>query len=133
MDNKTSISQFINSGLTNLGDFTTINSFDGAFLFVNLENKSQILTNGGERDNYEIPVGESVSIPIVFEYFLSEKQTISKRLMFDIRNSLITNPLNYIIELTANYDTSLSTNMYGNDFESQNTSNILIVDDASQY
>lgn len=131
LDNKTSISQFINSGLTNLGDFTTINSFDGAFLFVNLENKSQILTNGGERDNYEIPVGESVSIPITFEYFLSEKKSISKRIMFDIRNSLLTNPLNYILELTANYDTSLNVNMY-NTNDVSNMSNVLLKDEANK-
>jgi hypothetical protein len=131
LDNKTSISQFINSGLTNLGDFTTINSFDGAFLFVNLENKSQILTKGSERDNYEIPVGESVSIPITFEYFLSEKKSISKRIMFDIRNSLLTNPLNYILELTANYDTSLNVNMYNTNDES-NMSNVLLKDEANK-
>jgi hypothetical protein len=31
--------------------------------------------------------------------------------MFDIRNSLITNPLNYILELTAHYDSSFNANI----------------------
>ena len=85
---------------------------------------SQILTEGGERDNKVIPVGESVSIPIVFEYYLSVKENISKRIMFDLRNSLVTNPLNYIIEITANYDNSLHAEMYDN-------TEAAIVDDAS--
>jgi hypothetical protein len=133
LDDSTSISKFVSSNVTNVGKLNTTSAFDGGFLFVNLENKSQILTKGGERDNYEIPVGESVSIPIVFEYFLSEKQKISKRLMFDIRNSLLTNPINYILELTANYDTSLNANIYENNIENQNTSNMYLVDDASKY
>jgi hypothetical protein len=35
--------------------------------------------------------------------------------MFDLRNSLITNPLNYIIEITANYDNSLQGEIYKNE------------------
>jgi hypothetical protein len=53
--------------------------------------------------------------------------------VFDIRNSLLTNPINYILELTANYDTSLNANIYENNIENQNTSNMYLVDDASKY
>ena len=123
LDNETSISTFASklSAHPYLGENK---NYDGAFLYVNLENMSQILTEGGERDNKVIPVGESVSIPIVFEYYLSVKEKISKRIMFDLRNSLVTNPLNYIIEITANYDNSLHAEMYDNTLTA-------ITDDAS--
>ena len=99
-----------------------IYNYDGAFLYVNLENMSQILTSGAEKDSKIIPVGESVSIPIVFEYFLSNMQSISKMIMFDLRNSLISNPLNYILEITANYDNSLQHNIYNTEItNSDNT------------
>jgi hypothetical protein len=123
LDNETAISTFASklSAHPQLGESK---NYDGAFLYVNLENISQILTEGGERDNKVIPVGESVSIPIVFEYYLSVKEKISKRIMFDLRNSLVTNPLNYIVEITANYDNSLHAEMYDN-------TEAAIVDDAS--
>ena len=44
--------------------------------------------------------------------------------MFDIKNSLLNNPLNYILELTANYDTSLEANL-------DNLSTITISDEAT--
>lgn len=111
LDNETSISRFISTVNTSNENLQSVKDFDGAFLYVNLQNTSELLTDGSEKGNYEIKVGESVSIPIVFEYFLSQKQTISKKLMFDIKNSLLSNPLNYILELTANYDTSLEVNL----------------------
>lgn len=84
-------------------------AFSGAFLYVNLDNSMSLITNGGEKDNYEIKVGESISIPIVFEYFFDSVQnsetyseTYTKTIMFDIRKSLLTNPLNFILEITAN-------------------------------
>lgn len=130
LDDSTSISKVVSSNVTNLGKLNTTSAFDGGFLFVNLENRSQVLTKGGERDNYEIPVGESVSIPIVFEYFLSELKSISKRLMFDIRNSLITNPLNYILELTAHYDSSFNANISD---EENNEDLLNLSDGATNY
>ena len=114
LNEDTKISEFA-AKVKNVGtnqSFTTIGNYDGAFLYVNLDNSTHITTKGGERDNKEIPVGESVSIPIVFEYFLSEKEKITKRIMFDLRHSLVVNPLNYIIEITANYDNSLQANVY---------------------
>lgn len=114
LDNSTSITDFINATKDNgriNNKLKDISGYDGAFLFVNLNNMSELLTDGSERGNKEIKVGESVSIPIIFEYFLSEKQTITKRMMFDIKNSLLNNPLNYIIELTANYDRSLEVSI----------------------
>lgn len=127
LTSSTSISQFAKTGDkvdTRNDNLSEVKSFDGAFLFVNLNNTSELLTDGSDKGNKEIKIGESVSIPIVFEYFLSEKQTITKRIMFDIKNSLLNNPLNYILELTANYDTSLEANL-------DNLSTITISDEAT--
>jgi len=104
-------SAFVKFGNSN-APFANPDNYDGGFLYVNLDNSTHILTDGGERDSKIIPVGESVSIPIVFEYYLSKKEKISKRIMFDLRHSLVANPLNYIIEITANYDNSLQANIY---------------------
>ena len=75
---------------------------------VKVGGKQYYVTEGSEIyvEKLNAASGESVSIPIVFEYYLSVKENISKRIMFDLRNSLVTNPLNYIIEITANYDNS---------------------------
>ena len=80
-----------------------------------MDNTSQILTDGTERGNKVIKVGESVSIPIVFEYYLNSKQSITKTIIFELRNSIITNPINYIIEITGNYDNSLQGDIYRSD------------------
>ena len=125
----TPISQFTKtSGKVDTKNYmlTDIESFDGAFLFVNVNNTSELLTDGTERGNVEIKVGESISVPIVFEYFLSQKQQITKRLMFDIKKSLIETPLNYIFELTANYDSSLEANI-------DNVHTTVISDEATQF
>ena len=115
LDNKTSISEWISAG-KQASRFEGLqeNKFTGAFLYVNLDNKTSLITKGGEKDNYEIKVGESVSVPVVFEYFFyngnnaDSKDKLVKTIMFDIRNSLINNPLNYILEITANNITNLS-------------------------
>ena len=114
LNNETSISEFA-SRLPENSPLNKISNYDGGFIYVNLENKSQILTGGGERDRKIISIGASISIPFMFEYFLSSTEKISKCLMFDLRNSLITNPLNYIIEITANYDNSLQGEIYKNE------------------
>ena len=39
---------------------------------------------------------------------------ISKSLYFDIRNSLISNPKHYMIEVTGNYDYTATGDIYSN-------------------
>lgn len=111
LTNTTSISKFTSEVNTNNNNLSDTTGFDGAFLFVNLDSSKQIITDGSEKGNYEIEVGKSVSIPIVFEYFLSKKQNITKTLMFDLRPSLLNNPITYTIEITANYDNSLDSQL----------------------
>ena len=124
LSSETSISEFINNVNVNNTEINEIKDYDGAFLFVNLLNSTQLSTDGSDKGNKEIGVGESISIPLTFEYFLNDKNSISKTIMFDIKHSLLTEPLNYILEITANYDTSLETNMYSN--------NVMINDYATE-
>ncbi len=85
----------------------------GAFLYPNILSTSQILTAGGQFDYKVINAGNSMSIPIVFEYFVNaDLPVISKSLYFDLRNSLINDPIHYMIEVTGNYDYSTTGEIY---------------------
>ena len=114
LDDKTSIANFA----TNYQpiNFNVQSDFNGAFLFPNILSKEQLLTEGGEKDSVFVEVGESKVIPIVFEYYVdgTDMTKISKSLYFDIRNSLISNPKHYMIEVTGNYDYTATGDIYSN-------------------
>ena len=115
LDSSTSINNFFTKYKPN--SFSSDSSFCGAFLYPNLSSKSIIMTNGGEKDSISIDVSSTISIPIVFEYYLdgySDNRSISKSLYFDIRNSLISNPLHYMIEIIGNYDFTSTGDIYNN-------------------
>ena len=89
--------------------------FIGAFLYVDIISKEQVLTEGDEKDSVFLEVGESKAIPIVFEYYVdSTTSSISKSLYFDIRNSLIRDPYHYMVEIVGNYDYTASGDIYSN-------------------
>lgn len=114
LDDKTSIANFAtNYQPTN---FNVQSDFNGAFLFPNILSKEQLLTEGGEKDSVFVEVGESKVLPIVFEYYVdgTNMTKISKSLYFDIRNSLISNPKHYMIEVTGNYDYTATGDIYSN-------------------
>ena len=69
---------------------------------------------GPEKSYVFVDAGESISIPIVFEYYLdgSSKTKISKSLYFDIKNSLVANPVHYLIEVTGNYDLTATGDVF---------------------
>lgn len=124
LDDQTSLTEVMNKvyystkGASDANDTnsTTVSStsqFVGGFLYPNLLSKSQILTSGGEQASKTIDMGSSLSIPIVFEYYVeSGKSTITKSLYFDLRNSLISDPLHYMIEVTGNYDYTTTGEIY---------------------
>lgn len=121
LDDKTSLSGVIrNIYRSNTSDSsaTAVSNTDdliGGFLFPNLLSKSQILTDGGNTSAKYIDVGGSISIPIVFEYYVESSQpTITKSMYFDLRNSLITDPLHYMLEVTGNYDYTTTGEIYKN-------------------
>jgi len=102
-----SISEFIK----NLSK-SNLNYYNGAFLVPELLSKNQIICSSKNRNQYEVlEVGKSLSIPLLFEYFLvpndnSSKISISKSLAFDIKTSLNKDPEHYILTVTAKYDYS---------------------------
>lgn len=112
LDNTISITDFFSKykpkGFKNGSDFC------GAFLYPELNNKNVVMTNGGEKDSISIDVSGSITIPIVFEYYLDDTKnsSITKSIYFDIRNSLISNPLHYMIEITGNYDFTATGDVY---------------------
>ena len=124
LDDQTSLTEVMNKvyySSKGMGDANEKNSpsvsstsqFVGGFLYPNLLSKAQILTSGGEQASKTIDMGSSLSIPIVFEYYVeSGKSAITKSLYFDLRNSLISDPLHYMIEVTGNYDYTTTGEIY---------------------
>ena len=105
LSNETTFDDFMSGG--SVVEFNNTNMFVGGFLYPNLLSMQSVLTTGKEKDSKYIEVGESLSIPIVFEYYVnSNVSSITKSLYFDLRNSLISDPLHYMIEVTGNYDFS---------------------------
>lgn len=85
----------------------------GACLYPNLLSKSQVMTDGGEYGAKYIETGGSLSIPIVYEYYVeSTLPKITKSIYFDLRNSLISDPIHYMIEITGNYDYTTTGEIY---------------------
>lgn len=114
LDNATSILSFFNKYKPK--GFNAEKDFCGAFVYPNLNNKNVLMTDGGEKDSISIDVSGSITIPIVFEYYLdgTNYSSITKSMYFDIRNSLIRNPLHYMIEITGNYDFTATGDIYNN-------------------
>lgn len=115
LDPDTTFDSFLATGSAT--NFTNVSSFTGGFLYPELISKDQIITEGEEKSSKYIEVGESISIPIVFEYFVdSSMKNIKKSLYFDLRNSLVKDPQHYMIEIVGNYDfTSQNMTLYTND------------------
>lgn len=119
IDSSTSIVNFLND-YQPMG-FTQDTDFSGAFLYPELLSRATIMTEGGSNDHVYIDEGEQLTIPIVFEYYLDGNKTetvdhtkVTKSLYFDLRNSLIKNPVHYMIEVTGNYDFTSTGDMYSN-------------------
>ena len=91
---------------------TDLENLFGAFLYPNILSKSQIVSE--EKDNIKyIEVGDSLTIPIVFEYFTTaNKPSITKSLFFDIKHSTVADVKHFLIEVTGNYDFTTSSEVY---------------------
>ena len=105
LDKDSSISEFIARNTVN-GVNPGTNTFIGAFLYPDITGRSSILTGGKYNDYIELESGKTISIPITFEYYIDGDylKKVTKALYFDLRDSLVNEPLHYMIELTANYD-----------------------------
>lgn len=99
----------INSTFQSLSDFT------GAFLYPDLDTISQLTIDG---DNLLIKPGESVAVPITFEYFLpidtstDSKSSIKKSLVFAIKDSLYEDEKYFEVELTGNASSASINSIY---------------------
>lgn len=85
------------------------NIYTGGFLYPDIKSINNLLTDGGERSSLLIKPGESVTIPITFEYYINKDNTdsssqnsISKSIIFAIKDSLSLGPKYYEIEVTGN-------------------------------
>lgn len=115
LDSDTTFDTFLSSGTCKY--FDGISKFEGGFLYPELISKDQIMTDGEEKSSKYIEVGESLSIPVVFEYYVtSSRKNIKKSIYFDLRNSLVKDPQHYMIEIVGNYDfTSQNMALYTSD------------------
>jgi hypothetical protein len=121
LDDKTSISNFL-ANYVPLG-FSDTSDFCGAFIYPDILSREQIMTEGQSNDKVFIDEGEQLVIPVVFEYYLDGKvdedsginnTEITKSLYFDLKSSLIKNPVHYMIEMTGHYDMTSTGDVYGN-------------------
>lgn len=124
LDEQASISEFIINNKVN-GINPSINTFVGAFLYPDITGRSTILTEGGYNSYIEIEVGKSISVPVIFEYYIDGEilKTITKGLYFDLRDSLVNDPQHYMVEITANYDYTSTGSLLN--------SSTLLVDEAT--
>lgn len=110
LDSDTNISSFIKTVSSDNPYFTNMSDFNGAFFYVDLDTMSQVAT---DESNMLIQAGESIEIPVTFEYFIDqnsfERQNIKKTLIFAIKDSLYQDEKYYEIELSCNMN-SLSAN-----------------------
>ena len=119
LDSQTSVASF-NNDYSPQG-FRQDSDFAGAFLYPELLSRETVLTEGASNSHIFIDKGEKLTVPVVFEYYLDGNKTetvdhtsVTKSLYFDIRNSLIKNPVHYMIEMTGYYDTTATGDMYNN-------------------
>lgn len=97
-------------------NFKDVDNYIGAFLYPNIMSKETLLTEGGnEKDSKYIEVGESLTIPITFEFFANDKKPkVSRSIYFDIRNSLISDPKHFMVEVIGHNEYSASNDIYTN-------------------
>lgn len=126
LDENTSIDEYIENiqstgNINNTKYFLNKENYAGAFLYPDLDNISQIMTSGGERSSIVIKPGESISIPLTFEYFLpstdSENSSdilnkISKKLVFAIKDSISSDGRYFELEVTGNRSSNFSDSIY---------------------
>ena len=83
-------------------NFNSISDLYGMFLIPNLLNKSQIICDNDKNNQYKkLNVGESISIPLLCEYFMDNNENfdIYKTIAFSLQTSLTKDIDNYILKV----------------------------------
>lgn len=113
LDSDTNISSFIQSISSNNTAFTSISDFNGAFLYPDLDSMSQITT---DENSYLIKAGDSIEIPITFEYFIDadsfDKDNIKKTIVFTLKDSLYQDEKYFELEITGNINSLNTSSIY---------------------
>lgn len=109
---ETSVTAFINEPNANL---TGVN-IKGAFLYPELPSDTYLLCSNKEltKQYKTIPAGNSISVPVIFEYYLDVNDTddslnkIEKTICFDLRPSIDKEYDHYIFTIIANKNNTLN-------------------------
>ena len=128
LDEKTNINDFIKAGekgSNNQNEVeTAINTnflksvnYTGAFLYPDIDTIQQVQIQDGDKQSVIIRPGESISIPITFEFYIanddnSTQSSISKSLIFCIKDSQYNEPKYYEIEITGNNSINDTNSIY---------------------
>lgn len=128
LDEKTNINDFIKAGIkgsNNQNDTETIlnnnfldsKNYTGAFLYPDIDIIQQVQIQDGDKQSLVIRPGESISIPITFEFYIatddnSTQSSISKSLIFCIKDSQYNEPKYYEIEITGNNSINDTNSIY---------------------
>lgn len=123
LDENTNINDFTNSIKKYNSENESINKnflepsqFTGAFLYPDIDTLQQIQIQDGDKSVMVIRPGESVSIPITFEFYISSDDTkqssISKSLIFCIKDSQYQEPKYYEVEITGNNSINDTNSIY---------------------
>lgn len=128
LDEKTNINDFIKAGekgTNNQNEVeTAINTnflksvnYTGAFLYPDIDTIQQVQIQDGDKQSVIIRPGESISIPITFEFYIatddnSTQSSISKSLIFCIKDSQYNEPKYYEVEVTGNNSINDTNSIY---------------------
>lgn len=123
LDENTNINDFTNSIKKYNSENESINKnflepsqFTGAFLYPDIDTLQQIQIQDGDKNSMVIRPGESVSIPITFEFYISsddiKQSSISKSLIFCIKDSQYQEPKYYEVEVTGNNSINDTNSIY---------------------
>ena len=128
LDEKTNINDFIKAGqktATNKNDaenainnnFLETKNYTGAFLYPDIDTIQQVQIQDGDKQSIVIRPGESISIPITFEFYIAgddntTQSSISKSLIFCIKDSPYNEPKYYEVEITGNNSINDTNSIY---------------------
>ena len=94
-------------------NFESISDLYGMFLIPNLLNKSQIICDNDKNNQYKkLNVGESMSIPLLCEYFINNNENfdIYKTIAFSLQTSLTKDIDNYILKIIVSNKLKYNSN-----------------------
>ena len=98
-------------------NFLESKNYTGAFLYPDIDTIQQVQIQDGDKQSLVIRPGESISIPITFEFYIatddnSTQSSISKSLIFCIKDSQYNEPKYYEVEVIGNNSINDTNSIY---------------------